>query len=46
MRDREPWTVAIGGAAVALALTPVAPAGIPVLCAAAVAVAVGLRRPG
>lgn len=46
MRGREPWIVAIGGAAVALALTPVAPAGVPVLCAAAVAVVVGLRRTG
>ncbi|GIU90733.1 MAG: hypothetical protein KatS3mg010_1832 [Acidimicrobiia bacterium] len=46
MHGREPWSVAVGGAAVALALTPVAPAGVPVLCAAAVAVVVGLRRAG
>lgn len=38
--------VAVGAVVVALALTPVAPAGIPVLAAAAVAVAVGWRAPG
>ena len=44
LRSREPWAVALGAAAVAIAVTPVVPAGTPVLCAAVVAVAVGLRR--
>jgi hypothetical protein len=35
--------VALGGGAVALALTPVAPAGVPVLAACLVAL-IGLRR--
>lgn len=43
LRDRESWGVALGAAAVALALIPLAPAGVPVLCAALVALFVGLR---
>ena len=39
-----PIVVALAAAAVALILTPVAPPGVPVLAAAAVAL-VGLRRP-
>lgn len=43
LRGREPWAVALAAAVVAVALTPVTPAGIPVLAAAGVAVvAVGL----
>lgn len=38
--------VGLGAAVVALALTPVLPAGLPVLAAAAVAVVVGWVRPG
>jgi predicted branched-subunit amino acid permease len=37
------WVVAIGAMAVALVLTPFVPVGIPVLCAALVAVVVGWR---
>jgi predicted branched-subunit amino acid permease len=44
MRGREPWAFALVAAAVAVATTPVLPAGVPVLLAAAVAVAAGLRR--
>jgi predicted branched-subunit amino acid permease len=43
LRGREPWLVAAAGAAVALALVPVVPAGVPVIVAALVAVAAGLR---
>jgi predicted branched-subunit amino acid permease len=46
MRGREPWTVALGAAAVALVVTPFVPAGVPVLTAAAVAVALGLATNG
>ena len=42
---RAAQLVAAGSILVALALTPVAPAGVPVLAAAAVAVAVGWRHP-
>ena len=41
--SRTEVAVALGGAAVALALTPVAPAGVPVLAACLVAL-IGLRR--
>jgi branched chain amino acid efflux pump len=43
MRSRQTWIVAGGAMAVALALTPFVPAGVPVLCAAVVAVIVGWR---
>jgi 4-azaleucine resistance transporter AzlC len=43
--DRRRVGVALGGAALALALVPVAPPGVPVLVASAAAL-VGLRRPG
>jgi 4-azaleucine resistance transporter AzlC len=42
--SRARW-VALAGAGVALALVPVAPPGVPVIAAAAVAVAAGLRAP-
>ena len=42
--DRQRRGVALGGAALALALVPVAPPGVPVLVASAAAL-VGLRRP-
>ena len=42
--DRQRLGVALGGAALALALVPVAPPGVPVLVASAAAL-VGLRRP-
>jgi predicted branched-subunit amino acid permease len=44
IRDRLRLGVAVGGAAVALALVPVAPPGLPVLAAGAAAL-VGLREP-
>jgi predicted branched-subunit amino acid permease len=40
----EARVVAVGGAALALALVPIAPAGVPVVAAAAVALVAGLRR--
>lgn len=43
-QDREGRIAALLGAAIAVALTPVAPAGIPVLAASVVAL-LGLRRP-
>jgi predicted branched-subunit amino acid permease len=43
LRGREPWLVAGAGAVVGLVLVPVVPAGVPVLVAALVAVAAGLR---
>ncbi len=43
MRSRQTWMVAGGAMVVALALTPLVPAGVPVLCAALVAVIVGWR---
>lgn len=46
LAPRVAQLVAAGAVAVALALTPVVPAGIPVLAAAAVAVVVGWRSPG
>ena len=45
VRDARTFGVAAGGAAIALALVPVAPAGVPVLVAS-VAALVGLRRRG
>jgi predicted branched-subunit amino acid permease len=44
LRDRTNRLVAVLGAAVALGVVPVTPAGVPVLAAAVVAVAVGLRN--
>ena len=43
MRSRRAVGVALGGAAIALALVPVAPAGVPIIAACAAAV-VGARR--
>jgi len=43
LRRREARFVALGGAAVAVALVPVAPQGVPVIAAAGVAVLAGLR---
>lgn len=43
LSDRSARWVALAGAGVALALTPVAPAGVPVMAAAGVAVLAGLR---
>lgn len=45
LAGRAAQLVAAGAVGVALVLTPVAPAGVPVLAAAAVAVAVGWRAP-
>ena len=42
LRGRGPWAVALASAAVALLLVPAAPAGVPVLAAALVAVVAGL----
>ncbi|MDQ1519854.1 MAG: hypothetical protein QOI55_927 [Actinomycetota bacterium] len=42
MRGREPWTIALAAAAISVAITPVVPAGVPVLAAAAVAAAFGV----
>ena len=46
MTSRRAWIVAAGAMVVALALTPLVTPGVPVLCAALVAVAVGWREPG
>ena len=46
LRGREPWTVALAACLVALLAVPVVPVGAPVLLAALVAVAAGLRTPG
>jgi predicted branched-subunit amino acid permease len=43
VRSRTAWVVAIGALLVALVLTPLVPVGIPVLCAALVAVFAGWR---
>jgi 4-azaleucine resistance transporter AzlC len=43
LRRREARLVAVGGAAVALALVPLTPPGIPVVAAASVALVAGLR---
>lgn len=45
VRAREPLAIAVAGAAVAVILTPLVPAGVPVLGAGAIAVIVGLTRP-
>src|SRR5690606_16019659 len=45
LRGGEPWAVALAGAVVAVGLTPFAPAGVPVLCAAAVVLVAVLARP-
>lgn len=42
LRGREPWAVALAAAVVAVAVTPMVPAGVPVLVAAAVAVLAGV----
>jgi predicted branched-subunit amino acid permease len=44
MRGRSAWAVALTAAVVAVAATPFVPTGVPVLLAAAVAVAAGARR--
>jgi 4-azaleucine resistance transporter AzlC len=44
VRDRTALIAALGGAAVALALVPIAPAGVPILAAAGVCL-IGWRRP-
>jgi 4-azaleucine resistance transporter AzlC len=44
LRARSGRVVALAGAGVALALVPLAPTGVPVLAAAAVALVAGLRR--
>jgi predicted branched-subunit amino acid permease len=44
-RDRRKLAAAGGGAGIALALTPLVPAGLPILAAAAAAVALARRRP-
>lgn len=46
MRTRQPWVVALGAAAVALVAAPFAPAGVPVLLAAAAAAVLALGRAG
>ena len=43
LRGREPWAVALGACVIALLAVPVVPVGAPVLLAALVAVATGLR---
>jgi predicted branched-subunit amino acid permease len=43
MRGREPWVVALCAGAVAIAAVPFVPAGVPVLLAAGVGAAFGLR---
>jgi predicted branched-subunit amino acid permease len=45
LRSGETWAVAIGGALVAVLLTPFVPAGVPVLAAAGVAGVAVLARP-
>jgi branched chain amino acid efflux pump len=45
MRSREPWVVALIAAAVALVSVPFVPVGVPVLFAAVVAIALGVRKP-
>ena len=46
LRERELQAVALAAAVVAVAVTPLVPAGVPVLAAAGVAVAAGLAHPG
>ncbi len=45
LRDRGTWALTAAAAALALALTPVVPAGVPILAAALLVVAVAARRP-
>ena len=45
LRDRGAWAPAAGAAVIALALTPVVPAGVPILAVAALTVLVGLHTP-
>jgi predicted branched-subunit amino acid permease len=45
LRDRSTWAPSAAAAVVALALTPIVPAGVPILAAAGVVVAMGLRTP-
>jgi predicted branched-subunit amino acid permease len=45
LKTRTAWVTAFGAMAVALALTPLFTPGVPVLCAALVAVAAGWREP-
>ena len=45
LRDRSTWALTAAAAAVALALTPVVPAGVPILASALLVVAVASRRP-
>jgi predicted branched-subunit amino acid permease len=44
LRGKDPWLVVCGAVVVALGLAPFVPAGVPVLLAATVALAVGVRR--
>jgi 4-azaleucine resistance transporter AzlC len=44
LKTRRAWIAALSGAAVALALVPVAPQGVPIVAAGGVALAGGLRR--
>ena len=46
LKGREPWSLALGAAVLAAAVTPWVPAGVPVLCAALLAIATGLRSGG
>lgn len=45
LRDRSTWLPVAAAALVALALTPLVPAGLPILAAAGVVVLLALRRP-
>src|SRR5262249_23122600 len=45
LKTRTAWITAFGAMAVALALTPLFTPGLPVLCAALVAVVAGWREP-
>lgn len=42
LHGRDPWTVAVVAAVVTVAVTPVVPAGIPIIVAAGVAAAMGV----
>lgn len=45
LRDRRTWVPAAAAAALALALTPFVPAGVPILAAAALVIVIGMRTP-
>lgn len=45
LRERSTWASSAGAAALALTLTPLVPAGVPILAAAALIVLLGLRAP-